>query len=75
MNNNENNFCYWQTNPPVIHPMYKQKICLLKENEYRVAKELEKEYKENIFCSYRSAEQALKCEQYTLIKDMKWDKS
>ena len=71
----EDRFCYWQEVPPIIHPIYNNNICLLKENEYRLAKELGTEYKQNIFCNYKNAEQAMKCEQYCLIKDMKWDKS
>lgn len=71
----EEKFCYWQEDPPIIHPMYNNKICLLKENEYKLAKELGIEYKQNILCDYKTAEQALKCEQYCLIKDIKWDKS
>ena len=69
------NFCYWQENPPIIHPMYSNKICLLKESEYKLSKELGNEYKESIFCIYNDAEQALNCEQYCLIKGIKWDRS
>ncbi len=68
-------FCYWQEVPPVVSPLYTNKICLLKENEYRLAKETGKAEKINIFCPYLDAEQGLKCEQYNLIKDIKWDKS
>ena len=71
----EEKFCYWQEDPPIIHPIYNNKICLLKENEYKLAKELGIEYKQNIFCDYKTTEQALKCEQYCLIKDIKWGKS
>ena len=74
----EKNFCYWQEDPPVSIPMYNNKICLLKENEYRLLKESSEAgliKNISIFCPYNNAEQALECEQYWLIKDMKWDKS
>lgn len=71
-------FCYWQEDPPTPYYLYSNKICLLKENEYRITKELEQAgltSKINIFCPYLNAEKAEECEQYKLIKDIKWDKS
>lgn len=68
-------FCYWQENPPIINFMYNNKLCLLKENEYKLMKELQQtNEKMNIFCPYTDADQAMECEHYKLIKGVKWEK-
>lgn len=68
------NFCYWRVDVPYQLPKnFAQKICLLRQNEYRIldeAKKFKEKGKINIFCPYISAEQAQKCEDYMLIKDI-----
>lgn len=71
------NFCYWQENPPFSNSLYNNKICLLKQNEYKLIKESKQKElinKINIFCPYLNANSAEVCEQYKLIKEIKWDR-
>ena len=77
MNNNQN-FCYWRLNTPLNFPLQQQNICLLKQSEYKILNEMkmeEQKRKINIFCPYINTEQAMECNDYILIKDIKWDKS
>ena len=73
------NFCYWQENTPQtniqIYELQKNKICLLRLNEYRLIKELEVDkagllHNISIFCPY-NIEEAENCYEYKLIKDIK----
>lgn len=72
------NFCYWQEDPPIVNLIYNNKLCLLKENEYNLIKELKQtnliNKKINIFCPYINSVQAMECEHYKLIKEIKWEK-
>ena len=70
------NFCYWQEDTPQtnieLYELKRQKICLLRLNEYKIQKELElTKYgpKISIFCPYNK-EDALQCIDYLLIKDI-----
>lgn len=75
------NFCYWQENLPNHFKQFKNitnvssKICLLRQNEYKIFKETENGEeiikKINIFCPYINVEQAKECEDYNLIKEIK----
>jgi hypothetical protein len=63
------NFCYWQEQPVFSILNYNNKICLLREAEYRIEKEsgaIEKGLTKgtNIFCPYLTAEQAEVCMEY-----------
>lgn len=63
-----NNFCYWQEEPPVSIPLYKSKICLLRQIEYKLNKELGINKDINIFCPLINAEQAIEMDCITGIK-------
>jgi hypothetical protein len=54
-------FCYWQEESPIQfqYLINKQRICLLRENEYKLNEELGLNNKKiNIFCPFTNAEQA-----------------
>lgn len=63
------NFCYWQQEIPVTIPMYQNKICLLRESEYRIEEENEIKNKINIFCPFTTKEQAgFNCPEYKIME-------
>ena len=68
------NFCYWQENAPETHKqiyeLNKQKICLLRMNEYKIEKEAGLTSKISILCPYKNNEDALSCIDYSLIRDL-----
>lgn len=61
-------FCYWQEDAPIFFPLYQNKICLLRQSEYKVEKELGIESKVNIFCPFVTAEQATEMDCIAGIK-------
>ncbi len=63
-----NNFCYWQDDAPITIPMYKNKICLLREAEYRIDNESGIKSKTNIFCPYKNIEEAKCCFDYIIME-------
>lgn len=62
------NFCYWQEIPPTPIPMIQNKICLLRQNEYKLEKEAGIENKTNIFCPYSTEKEAERCFDYEVSK-------
>ena len=62
-------FCYWHENAPVTIPLYQNKICLLRQTEYRIETEVGIKNKTNIFCPYETKEQAiLNCPEYKVME-------
>ena len=68
-------FCYWQEDTPKINQSFykvkKQKICLLRLNEYKISKENGIKNTISIFCPYIDKKEAIQCLDYFLIKDIK----
>lgn len=62
------NFCYWQEDAPISFPLYQNKICLLRQSEYKIEKELGIESKVNIFCPFVTAEQVTEMDCIAGIK-------
>lgn len=71
------NFCYWQEDvPDYIQLQYLkelEKICLLRQMEYRLFKEEREAGLVNnkdltIFCPYKNAEQANECMDYKVME-------
>lgn len=62
------NFCYWQEETPVALPFYKNKICLIRQSEYKIEKETGNESKINIICPFTAAEQATEMDCIAGIK-------
>lgn len=69
------NFCYWQESIPYENKLNllinKQKICLLRQSEYRIENEARLERKTNIFCPYSTIEEAEDCAEYRVSKGIK----
>lgn len=62
------NFCYWQEDASISFPLYQNKICLLRQQEYKIEKELGIENKTNIFCPFLSIEQVTEMDCIAGIK-------
>ena len=65
------NFCYWQDDAPITIPTYQNKICLLREAEYRIEGDIalsKYSKRTNIFCPYGNAEEAKCCLDYIVME-------
>lgn len=69
------NFCYWQEPIPYGNKLNllinKQKICLLRQSEYKLEIEAGITTKTNIFCPYSTIEEAEECAEYKVSKEIK----
>lgn len=63
------NFCYWHENAPTTIPLYQNKICLLRQNEYKIEVEAGIKKTTSIFCPYKTKEQAaFNCQEYNVME-------
>ena len=64
-------FCYWQVDSPNYNSFINMsKICLFRQNEFKLEQESGIKNKTNIFCPYTNKEEAEQCKEYFVSKDL-----